>query len=189
MGENENTNVNTTTEAEDAKNEAAEEQNEGAEVSKLKADLLRQKQALDKATKEAADYKKQLRARQTAEEAAEEDRKAQEEARDKELSELRMRFAVMENSKNVLAKIGGDEAAAGRIAEFLYGASDPDGVLTEIGKIIAAREKAIRAEYGKVPAPGAGSADGPVMTKADILSIKDSVARQRAIAENNTAKK
>lgn len=182
MGENENTNI--TPETENDQNEHTDDQNESSEVSKLKADLLRQKQALDKAAKEAADYKKQLRAKQTAEEAAEEERKQQEEARDKELNELRMRFAVMENSKNVLAKIGGDEAAAGRIAEFLYGAADPDGVLTEIGKIIVAREKAIRAEFGKVPAPGVGSSDGPVMTKADILNIKDSVARQKAIAEN-----
>lgn len=184
MGENENTNQTQATETEPVANDTAREETEGAELTKLKADLLRQKQALDKATKEAADYKKQLRAKQTAEEAAEEDRKALEEARDKELNELRMRFAVMENSKNVLAKIGGDEAAAGRIAEYLYGASDPDGALTEIGKIIAAREKAIRAEYGKVPAPGVGASDGPVMTKEDILNIRDSVARQKAIAEN-----
>ena len=48
---------------------------DNAELTKLKADLAKQKAALDKATKEAADYKRALRQHQSAEEA-----KAEEEA-------------------------------------------------------------------------------------------------------------
>ena len=47
-----------------------------AELTKLKADLAKQKAALDKATKEAADYKRALRQHQSAEEAKAEAPKA-----------------------------------------------------------------------------------------------------------------
>jgi len=143
------------------------EAEENPELAKLKAELAKQKAALDKATKEAGDAKKALRAKQSAEEAAAEEAKEAAEARDKELAELRKKFAVAETSKKVMGFVG-DEATANTVAEYLYGAEDVDAALTAINKAWTAKEKALRLEYGKIPAPGVGGADGPTMTKEQL---------------------
>ena len=143
-----------------------------AEIARMKADMARYKAAMDKATKEASDYKKQLRAKQSAEEIAAEEAKAAEEQRNNELTDLRKRFAVMETAKNVAVKLGGDDAVSGKIAEYLYGAEDADAVITEFQKILAAREKALRLEYGKVPGPGIGSINGEDEAQRAILDIR-----------------
>lgn len=131
-----------------------------AEIARLKSEMAKQKAAMDKALSETNSYKKQLRARQTAEEAAAEEAKAAEEARNNELTELRKKFAVMETTKNIAVKLGGNEESSGKIAEYLYGAEDADAVIAEFQKILAEREKKLRQEFGRVPPPGAGSANG-----------------------------
>ena len=140
---------------------------ENAEIAKLKADLAKQKAALDKATKEAGDYRKQLRAKQSEEEIAAEEKRAQDEARDKELAELRKKFAVAETSKKVMTFVG-DEATSNTVAEYLYGAEDVDAAIVAIQKAWTAKEKALRAEYGKIPPPGVGSGDGVTVTKEQL---------------------
>ena len=143
------------------------EQNENPEIAKLKAELAKQKAALDKATKEAGDAKKALRAKQSAEEAAAEEAKEAAEARDKELAELRKKFAVAETSKKVMGFVG-DEQTASAVAEYLYGAEDIDAALAAFNKAWTAKEKALRLEYGKIPAPGVGSGEGSTITKAQL---------------------
>lgn len=160
----------TTVESTATVEEPVEATAEVSEVAKLKAELAKQKAALDKATKEAADSKRQLRARQSAEEAAAEEAKEVQEARDKELAELRKRFAVAETSKKVMAFVG-DEAAATPIAEFLYGAEDVDAALAAIQKAWTAKEKALKLEYGKIPAPSIGGADGATLTREQLDSM------------------
>lgn len=171
MAEIEATNVTETSDAVETEQTATTEQTEqvdtSAELARLKAELAKQKAALDKATKEAGDARKALRAKQTQEEIDADNRKQQEEANQKELEELRKRFAVMETSKSVLTRIGGDEVTSNKIAEYLHGAADADGALAEIQKIMAAREKALRLEFGKVPAPGVGNSDGPTVTREE----------------------
>ena len=143
------------------------ETNENTELAKLKAELAKQKAALDKATKEAGDAKKALRAKQSAEEAAAEEAKEAAEARDKELADLRKKFAVAETSKKVMGFVG-DEATSTAVAEYLYGAEDIDAALTAIQKAWTAKEKALRLEYGKIPAPGVGASDGVTISKAQL---------------------
>lgn len=138
-----------------------------AELAKLKAEFERQKLALDKAMKEAGDYKKQLRAKQSAEEVAAEEKRIADEARDKELADLRKRFAVAETSKKVFSFVQ-DEGISNSVAESLYGAEDVDAAVDAFNKAWIAREKKLRAEYGKIPAPGVGSGDGPSITKAQL---------------------
>jgi hypothetical protein len=144
--------------------EAAEAQADNSatvdEVARLKTELARYKAAVDKATKEASESKKALRARQTAEEIAAEEKRAADEARDNELADLRKRFAVAEIGKKAMT-LGGDVEASGRIAEMLFGAEDPEGVLNEVGKLFSAREKALRLEFGRIPAPGVGADSSP----------------------------
>ena len=143
------------------------ETNESAEIARLKAEMAKQKAALDKATKEAGDYRKQLRAKQTAEEAAAETEKEQREAIEKELAELRKDKAVATASKRVMAFVP-DEQVATNIAEALYGAAAIDLAIDTIAKAWTAKEKALKLEYGRIPAPGVGSTDGPTTTKAQL---------------------
>ena len=149
---------------------------ENPELEKLRAELAKQKAALDKATKEAAESKRALRAKQSAEEAAAEEAKEAAEARDKELAELRKRFAVAETSKKAMAFLG-DEAVATEVAEYLYGAEDVDAALAAIQKAWNAKEKGLRLEYGKIPAPGTGNSEGSGVTKEelDAMSYKQRV--------------
>ena len=164
--------VDTTTETENTETK----QEESVELAKLRADLAKQKAAIDKATKEAAEYKRQLRQKQSAEEIAAEEKKTADEARDKELAELRKKFAVAETSKQIM-KFVADEAVSSQIAEDLYGAADVDAAITAFQKAWAAKDKALRLEFGKIPAPGAGSSDGPTVTKEqlDAMSYRERV--------------
>lgn len=151
-------------------------QTDNAELASLKAELARQKAALDKATKEAGDYKKQLRAKQTAEEAAAEEAKTQQEALMKELETLRKERAVASTTAKILPLVG-DNTVAGQIAEYLYGADDVDSALAAIQKAWTAKEKALRLEFGKIPPPGVGGSDGPTVTKQqlDAMTYMDRV--------------
>lgn len=140
---------------------------ENAEIARLRADLAKQKTALDKATKEAGDYKKQLRAKQSAEEAAAEAEKERQEAIEKELADLRRERAVANTSKKVFTFVQ-DEQISTDIAEYLFGAEDVDSALDAISKAWNAREKKLRLEYGKIPSPGIGSGNGPTITREEL---------------------
>lgn len=141
-----------------------------AELAKLKAELAKSKAALDKATKEAAENKRALRAKQSAEEIAAEEKRIADEERDKELNELRKRFAVAETSKKVMAFVG-DETVSTTVAEYLYGAEDIDGAIDAISKAWIAREKKLRMEFGRLPAPGVGSTEGSTVTKEQLNAM------------------
>lgn len=138
--------------------ETQDQQDGNNELARLKAEIAKQKLAIDKATKEAADYKRALRAKQSAEEVAAEEKRIADEARNQELADLKKKFAVAEIGKKVMG-LGADDATSTKIAELMYGAEDVDAALNEIGKIWAAKEKALRIEFGKIPLPGAGGTD------------------------------
>ncbi len=163
----------TATETAEAETETKAEsgQTDSAELAKIKADLAKAKAALDKATKEAAESKRALRAKQTAEEAAAEEAKTQQEALMQELETLRKERAVAATTAKVFPIVN-DNAVAGQVAEYLYGAEDVDSALAAIQKAWTAREKALRLEYGKIPAPGVGGSDGPTVTKAQLDAMK-----------------
>lgn len=144
---------------------------ESAELAKLRADLAKQKAALDKATSEAASMKKQLRAKQTAEEAAAEEAKAQQDALMQELETLRKERAVASTTAKIIPLVT-DSAVAGQVAEYLYGAEDVDSAIAAIQKAWAAKEKALRLEYGKIPAPGTGASEGPTYTREQVDAMK-----------------
>lgn len=154
--------------------EVEDSPDENVELAKLRAELAKNKAALDKATKEAAESKRALRAKQSAEEAAAEEAKEAAEAQAKELAELRKKFAVAETSKKVMTFVG-DEATANTVAEYLYGAEDVDAALAAINRAWSAKEKALKLEYGKLPAPGVGGGDGPSITKEqlDVMTYTD----------------
>lgn len=154
--------------------------NSNDEVTKLKQELARQKEAINKATKEAADYKRQLRAKQSAEEIAAEEQKAQDEATKKELEALRREVASAKTIKAVMSKLGTDEEVSGKISEYLYGAEDIENALTEIQRAWTAKEKALRLEFGRVPAPGAGGANGEDAEMQKAVALAKEIGRERA---------
>lgn len=131
--------------------------NLNAEIARLKAEAAKNKTALDKATKEAGDLRKELRSKMTQEQIDAENKKEAEEKAAKELDELRREVAKGKTVKSVMGKLGLDEDSAGNLADHLYGAADIDNALLEIQKAWQSKEKALRVEFGKITGPGAGA--------------------------------
>lgn len=150
------------------------------EIAKLNGLLSKYKSAVDKLTKEAGDAKKALRAKQSAEEIAAEEKREQDEATQKELEELRKEVSKAKMVKTVMAKLGTDEDASGKIADFLFGAEDADAALTEIQRAWTAREKALRLEFGKIPPPGAGGQGGEDAATQKAINLAKQIGRERA---------
>lgn len=150
------------------------------ELAKARADLAKYKAAIDKATKEASDAKKALRAKQSAEEIAAEEKKAADERAAQEIEELRREVARTKAVKSVMSKLGTDEEISGKVAEYLYGAEDVDAALTEIQRAWTAREKALKLEYGKVPPPGAGGANGEDEETVRAIKLAKEMGQERA---------
>lgn len=164
----------------DEENNDNDEQRESEELAKLKSELSKVKAAMDKAAKEASDAKKALRAKQTAEEIAAEEKKEADEKAAKEIDELRREVARTKAVKSVMSKLGTDEETSGKVAEYLYGAEDVDAALAEIQRAWTAREKALRIEFGKIPPPGAGGASGEDPEIAKAISLAKQLGQNRA---------
>ena len=130
---------------------------QNAEIARLKAEIAKQKAALDKATHEAAENKRALKAKMTAEEIAAQEKAAAEEAQKQRIIELEKQVAKTGTIKTVMGKLGLDEESAGNLADHLYGAADIENALLEIQKAWQVREAALRKEFGKITAPGAGA--------------------------------
>ena len=170
------TNVTTETapEVENKETETTTGVEESAELSRLKADMAKLKAANDKLSKENAEKTKMIRAKQSADEIAAEEAKAQHDAMMAELETLRKEKSVAATTAKIIPLVGNNEVA-GQIAEYLYGAEDVDAALAAIQKAWTAKEKALRLEFGKIPAPGTGASDGPIMTREqlDAMEYKD----------------
>ena len=169
--------------------EAGNEGNEGgadaqkkleAQLEQLKADMAKQKAALDAATKEAGDYRKQLRAKQTQEEIDAANKKEAEEKAAKELEDLRKEVARAKSTKAVMSKLTVDEDTAGKIAECMAGCENIDAALLEIQKVWAAKEKALRLEFGKIPGPGAGGNGGADEEEQRAIELARKLGKERA---------
>ena len=143
--------------AADAKTDDNSSDTLNAEIARLKAELAKNKDALNNATKEAGDLRKELRSKMTQEQIDAEEKAEAAQKTAKELEDLRRQVAKGNTVKTVMGKLGLDEDAAGNLADHLYGAADIDNALLEIQKAWQAKEKALKLEYGKVTGPGAGA--------------------------------
>lgn len=124
-------------------------QNNDAEINRLKAQL-------SKANSEAADYKKQLRGKQTADEAAAAEQKATMDKLTQENTDLKRSIALADK-KTKLVAMGYDEKLADSTAIAMVD-GDMDTVMKNQATFNESREKAIRAEQmKKTPRPAAGS--------------------------------
>ena len=142
------------------------------EVEEPKVDMSKfvSKDVLDKATSEAANYKKQLRATMSEAEqkalADAEEKKAIQE----ELEKLRAEKIIVENSKGLVA-IGYDEQTANEVATaFMNG--DFATVIQAQAKFVDAQKKAVVATAVKeTPVPPTDNGDGVVMTKEKLKAM------------------
>lgn len=127
-------------------------QGNDAEVNRLKG-------LLSKANAEAADYKKQLRTKQTDDEAA---AAAQKEEHDKlvqENTDLKRSIALADR-KAKLVTMGYDEKLADSTAAAMVD-GDMDTVMANQSKYLEAQKKNIRTDQmRKTPRPAAGSEEG-----------------------------
>lgn len=153
-----------------------------AEIARLKAEMAKQKAAMDRAASEASAAKKALKAKMTQEEIDAANKQEADEKAAKELDELRREVARGKTVKSVMGKLGLDEDSAGALAEHLYGAADIDNALLEIQKAWQAREKALRLEFGKIPPPGTG-ADSNSPEARGVAKAIEIGKRQNAVNE------
>ena len=150
------------------------------QLAQAKAELERFKNASDKASKEAAEYKRQLRAKQSDEEAkasalaeAEAEREAEREAMRAELNLLKATNAYKEIS---------DEKTVKQLIDAVSNADH-----TAIATIIAnERKRAVaEAEQGWLKdRPPVSSGTFSTTTREQIMAISDRAERRKAIAEN-----
>ena len=145
-----------------------------AEIDKLKA-------ALSKSNSEAADYKKQLREKMTADEIkAKEDAEKQEKLQS-DYDALLKKVTISENKAQFLA-LGYEDALAEETAQAMAD-GDMAKVFANQKKHQEAVEKKIREDVlNDIPKPTGGSGKG--MSMDDIMKIADPVERQTAIAAN-----
>ena len=158
-----------------------------AQIEQMKADMAKQKKALDDATKEAGDYRKQLKAKMTQAEIDEANKKEAEEKQAARLAELEKEVARTRSSKSVMAKLGVDEENAGKIAECLIGCEDIDNALLLIQKTWEAKEKALRLEFGKIPGPGAGGSGGEDAEERAAIERAKRLGRSRAEGDKSVS--
>ena len=119
-----------------------------AEVNRLKA-------ALSKAKSEAADYKKQLRTKQTDDEAAAASQKEEHDRLVQENADLKRSMALSERKAKLLA-MGYDESLADETATAMVD-GDMDKVMANQSKYLEVQKKNIQADaMRKTPRPAAG---------------------------------
>ena len=119
-----------------------------AEVNRLKA-------ALSKANSEAADYKKQLRTKQTDDEAAAAAQKEEHDRLVQENADLKRSMALSERKAKLLA-MGYDESLANETAAAMVD-GDMDKVMANQSKYLEVQKKNIQADaMRKTPRPAAG---------------------------------
>lgn len=148
-------------------------------------DVSKYKEAVDKATHEAADYKKQLKAFQDQQKNGADKTKSLEEQVAELTKQLERRDTVAKFTAQYVA-MGYDAELAKATAEA-FADGDTETVFANQVAFNEAKEKALKAELLKqTPRPGRGGtgAPGTGLTKEQIMSIKDATLRQKAIAAN-----
>lgn len=170
------------------------EENKGSDLAsqleQLRADLAKQKAALDKATSEASSYKKalkekdaELKTKMTAEEIAAKEKEEADRKQAERLQELEKEVAKAKSTKSVMSNLSVDEGTADKIAESLAGCENIENALLLIKQAWDAREKALRQEFGKIPAPGAGGNGGEDDELKAAIELGTRLGKERA--ENN----
>ena len=119
-------------------------------------DLNKLREALSRANGEAAEYKKRLREKQTDAEAAEQERKAEQDRLIQENADLKRSIALSER-KSKLIGLGYDEALASETATAMVD-GDLDKVIANQSAFLAnMKQEIIKGQMLGTPKPGAGA--------------------------------
>lgn len=154
-----------------------------AQLASERAEKERNKLALDKALKEKGDITKQLRAKQTAEEQQAEEQAEAQRIRDEEFEAMK---AELNHNKAVNAyKSISDEKMVESLIDAVSDA-DHNAIANIMEKYANAKVKDAQTEWLK-SRPQANAGQYSSMTAEQIMAIKDSDERLRAIAMNQQA--
>ena len=104
------------------------------------ADYAKLKNSFDTTSSELSTAKKQLKAKMTAEEQIEEEKRIADEAKDAKIQELESKFRTMDYSKRYMG-IGMDEKTSEAMAEITGELDDPDKFFSALGKFVQGLEK------------------------------------------------
>lgn len=155
---------------------------EGFEYDDNATEVQRLRNANDKASKEAAEWKRKHNAL-----LSEEEQKKETEAEN--LRTLEEKVATLEKEKAVSSHkakyiaMGYDESLAAETAQAMVD-GDMEKVFANQQKFLDAHDKALQKDIlGKTSRPGAGSSK-VYESKEEIMKIKDTRARREAIANN-----
>lgn len=140
-------------------------------------ELARMKSALDKATSEAADYKKQLKGKLTEDEAAAAEREAKWAEMEAKLQKLEREKIESTYKASYLAMPGFDEKLAEEAAKAMAD-GDMQKVFAAQQKANAAYEKSLRAELMKSNPKPEGAGEGE--TEDPSVEFAKKLGRQRA---------
>ena len=110
------------------------------QLAQERATNAQNKAALDKALKEKGELTKNLRAKMTAEEQADEAKRLADEAKDAEIKELKDKFRMMDYSKRYMG-IGMDEKTAESLSELTGDLADADKFFSALDKFVKAKIK------------------------------------------------
>ena len=178
MAENlETTTVETETQAaETTENSTPTVEELMAKIAQKDADYAKLKNAFDSKASALSKTEKQLKAKMSAEEQIEEEKRIADEAKDARIQELESKFRTMDYSKRYMG-IGMDEKTAETLSEMTGELADPDKFFSALGKFITASNKsagenAIQDLIKKNPEIKAGSGD----------DTKTSLAEERAVS-------
>ena len=146
------------------------------------SEIVKLKKAISNSNSEVAKYKELLKSKQTEEETRAQEIKETMERLERENKEWEKKFAVSENTKELMG-IGYDAELASKTATAMFD-GDMKSVIANHRSFIEAKEKAIRSELlSSTPYPTGSSVVNP-MTREQILAIADTEERQAAIAEH-----
>ena len=104
------------------------------------ADYAKLKNSFDVTSSELSTAKKQLKAKMTAEEQIEEEKRIADEAKDAEIKELKEKFRTMDYSKRYMG-IGMDEKTAESLSELTGDLPDVDKFFSALDKFVKAKIK------------------------------------------------
>ena len=104
------------------------------------ADYAKLKNAFDSKASALSKTEKQLKAKMTAEEQIEEEKRLADEAKDAKIQELELKFRTMDYSKRYMG-IGMDEKTAESLSEMTGELTEPDKFFSALGKFITASNK------------------------------------------------
>ncbi len=135
-----------------------------AQLAEERAKSARLQNEKDSASSEAANFKKQLRAKMTANEQEEAAKAEAEAAKDAKIQELETKFRLMDYSKRFMG-VGMDEASATELAGLTGEIAEPDKFFSALDKFVKATikkagEDSVEALIKSNPSIKAGNGDG-----------------------------